>query len=257
MNKSVKQHEEKIVDQFSKQAIPFANLLGHLSSVEMLVKISNANKADSVLDVACGPGLVASAFAPHVQHIEGIDMTKAMIGQAEQRQKTTGLKNMSWRIGTVDPLPYRDGSFSLVITRYSFHHFLRPQNVLKEMIRVCRPGGRILVADAVLPADKSEAYDQMEKMRDPSHTRVLNTGELDAWFSAEGLTECRRSEYPVNVELEEQLHASFPNPGDDVTLREMITDDIGKNAIGINARRKDDAIYFSYPISVYTGRKQL
>lgn len=257
MNSTEKQHEKQIVEQFSKQAVPFANLPGHLSATEMLIELSSAHPEDFVLDIACGPGLVACAFAPHVRHIEGVDITAAMIEQAEQRQKTNGLKNMSWRIGTVDPLPYDNESFSLVITRYSFHHFLHPQNVLKEMVRVCRPGGRILVADVVLPPDKAAAYDRMETMRDPSHTRALISGELDAWFSAEGLTDCRKVHYTADVELEAQLRASFPHPGDDVRLREMITGDIGKNELGITARRKNGEVFFSYPIAVYAGRKPL
>ncbi|QHI68624.1 class I SAM-dependent methyltransferase [Tichowtungia aerotolerans] len=255
MKSTEKEHKRQIIDQFSKQAVPFTELPGHLSAIEMLTELSQPHKDDQALDVACGPGLVACAFAPQVQHIEGIDITQAMIDQAQKRQQEEDLKNISWKTGTVDPLPYGSESFSLVITRYSFHHFLHPRNVLSEMIRVCRPGGRILVADAVLPADKAEAYDRMEKLRDSSHTRVLKTGELDNWFKSFGLTECRQCGYSVDVELEAQLNASFPEPGDEVHLRKMITNDIGKNALGINARKQNEAIWFSYPISVYAGRK--
>jgi hypothetical protein len=125
------------------------------------------------------------------------------------------------------------------------------------MIRICRPGGRILVADVILSPDKAAAYDRMEKMRDPSHTRAMTSGELDAWFSAEGLTHCRKMEYTADVALEAQLRASFPKPGDEVRLRELIPRDIGKNALGVNVRRQDGAVCFSYPISVYAGRKPL
>lgn len=255
MNHTGRVHEEEIVEQFSKQAVPFAKLPGHSSAMEQLIELSGAHSGDLVLDVACGPGLVACAFAPRVQHIEGIDITAAMVEQANRQQRKNGLQNMSWRIGAVEPLPYEDESFSLVITRYSFHHFLQPQNVLREMIRICRPGGRILVADVVLPQDQAAAYDRMEKMRDPSHTRALTSGELDAWFGAAGLTNCRRAEYAVDVNLEEQLRASFPKPGDEVRLREMITADIGKNELGVNVRRREDGVFFSYPIAVYAGRK--
>ena len=255
MKKVEKQHQEQIVYQFSKQAVPFAKLPGHLSAMQMLIELSNAHPEDTALDVACGPGLVACEFAPLVRHIEGIDITEAMIEQARKRQEVAGLKNVFWYIGTVDPLPYSDSRFSLVMTRYSFHHFLNPQQVLKEMIRVSCPGGRILVADVVLPPDKVAAYDRMEKMRDPSHVNALTTGDLDGWFSAAGLTECRRSGYTVDVELEAQLRASFPEPGNEARLREMIKADIGKDALGINARQHGGEIHFSYPISVYVGSK--
>lgn len=257
MNSTKKEHDRQIVDQFSKQAIPFAKLPAHLGDIERLTEMARPHPNDHALDVACGPGLVACAFAPHVEQIEGIDITAAMIDLAQVRQKEAGIENARWTLGTVDPLPYRDESFSLVLTRYSFHHFLNPRNVLREMIRVCRPGGRILVADAVVPPDKAEAYDRIEKLRDASHTRVLRSGEMDDGFRAFGLTECRQSGYTVHVELEAQMNASFPEPGDEVHLRRMITDDVGINRLGIHARRENGAVWFSYPISVYCGRKSL
>ena len=76
-------------------------------------------------------------------HVTGIDLTPAMIEQAKILQQQRGLQNIVWNIGDVTHLPYNYASFSLVVTRYSFHHMLDPASVLNEMIRVCIPGGRI------------------------------------------------------------------------------------------------------------------
>ena len=155
----------------------------------------------------------------------------------------------------MEPLPYGDACFSVVVTRYSFHHFLHPRRVLEEMARVCRPGGKILVADVELPSEKAGAYDRMEKMRDPSHVRALTRGELDSWFAAAKLQECRQARYAVEMELEAQLQASFPAPGDEARLREMVAADIGPNELGVQARRENGKIFLSYPVAVYVGRK--
>lgn len=248
-------HEQSIVAQFSKQAIPFTKLPGHLSAIQTLITISNADINDTVLDVACGPGLVACEFAPRVRHVEGIDITAAMIEQAQARQNRDRLQNMTWRVGTVDPLPYGSHCFSIVMTRYSFHHFIEPYRVFEEMTRVCGPGGRIMIADVVLSPSKVMAYDQMEKLRDPSHVHALVTGEVDTWFKTAGLYDCQQSHYTVDVELEAQLRASFPEAGGKQRLREMIIADIGKDRLGINVRHQGDSIGFSYPVSVYVGRK--
>jgi len=135
-------HQEQIVEQFTQQAISFARLPGHLDALELLLKMAQPGESDTVLDVACGPGLVACAFAPYAGQVTGIDITPAMIEQAQKRQQEQGLANLDWLVGDALPLPWADNSFSLVITRYSFHHFLEPQAVLAEMIRVCcpRPG---------------------------------------------------------------------------------------------------------------------
>jgi len=221
----------------------------------MLIEMSNVTSEDSVLDVACGPGLVACEFAKIAKNVTGIDITEKMIQQAEERQKELGLSNMSWNVGTVLPLPYESESFNIVITRYSFHHFLDPKAVLQEMCRVCKNGGKVLIADAALPKDKVDAYNHMEKLRDPSHTRALSFDEFDYLLQNSGLENLRRSSYKVEMELEKQLKASFPNPGDDDKIRDIFRKDIGVDTLGMSAHYVGNEIHFSYPISVYVGEK--
>lgn len=248
-------HEERIIEQFSRQAIPFTQVPGHHDALQTLVELSGVGKDDEVLDVACGPGLVACEFARHARHVTGVDITPAMIEQARQRQGEQRLENLSWNIGTASPLPYPDHSFSLVITRYSIHHLLNPQEALQEMIRVCRPGGTVMVADVAMPTAKSAAYDHLELIRDPSHTHALTEEEFEALFQHSGLTHCRRSAYGVTIGLETQIKASFPKPGDDQVIRELVTADVGVDSLGINARKEDGRIVYTVPIGVYVGRK--
>src|SRR5437762_9440222 len=131
-------------------------------SPELLLTVSGAGPADTVLDVACGTGLMSCAFAKVARHVTGIDLTPAMIEQAKAMQKADGLTNLTWHIGDVLPLPFSDGSFSLVFTRYSFHHLLDPKAVLAEMVRVCAPGGRVVVVDVFMSnPDQAEAYNRL------------------------------------------------------------------------------------------------
>ncbi len=253
MNRS---HQKHIVEQFTRQAIPFANLLRHLDALELLLKMAQPGESDTVLDVACGPGLVACAFAPYAGQVTGIDITPAMIEQARKRQQEQGLANLDWLVGDALPLPWPDNSFSLVITRYSFHHFQVPQAMLAEMIRVCYPGGRVLVADVAMDSTKVAAYDQMELMRDPSHTHALTTEEFAALFRSSGLADCKQAEYGVELELEAQLAASFPAPGDRERLRERVIADIGRDSLGINARHQNGLVRYTVPIGVFAGRKE-
>ncbi len=249
-------HNEIIVEQFSKQAIPFAKISGHLDSVKILIDMSEVGNADNVLDVACGPGLVACAFASIAKSITGVDITENMIEQAKVRQKDMGIKNIAWDIGSVSPLPYDDNTFSIVLTRYSFHHFVDPESVLSEMKRVCRPGGRIMVVDVALPPEKVEFFNSMERLRDPSHTKALTHNEFQILFEKSNLKKCRQGTYSVEVELNQQLKSSFPNPGDDVRVQSLIEQDVGKNNLGVNAYKKGGKVYYSYPISIHVGLKE-
>lgn len=249
-------HQEQIVDQFTLQAIPFANLPGHLDSIDLLLELAKPEHSDIVLDVACGPGLVACAFASHAGRVTGIDITPAMIEQARKRQQEQRLDNLDWVVGNALPLPWPDNCFSLVVTRYSFHHFKEPEQILAEMIRVCRPAGRVLVADVAMDPEKVAAYDRLELIRDPSHTHALTTAEFTELFQNSGLVECRQAGYGVELELEAQLSASFPAPGGRKLLRDMVIADIGTDNLGIAARHNDKGVCYTVPIGVFTGRKE-
>jgi ubiquinone/menaquinone biosynthesis C-methylase UbiE len=249
-------HEANIVDQFSRQAIPFTQVPGHFDAMQILIELSGVCPDDAVLDVACGPGMVACEFARHAGQVTGIDITPAMIEQAQIRQQQQNLQNVTWAVGNAVPLPYADDSFSLVVTRYSFHHLLAPEKALAEMIRVCRPGGRVMVADVAIESAKSASYDHLEIMRDPSHTHALTHDEFAALFLDSGLLDCRKSAYGVDIELETQLRASFPKPGDEPKLRDMVTNDVGVDSLGVNARSEDGKVVYTVPIAVYVGRKR-
>ncbi len=252
-------HRQRILEQFTKQAVPFSEMKGHTSreSLDLVVQLSGANSRDEVLDVACGPGIVACAFAPKVRRVTGIDLTPAMIERARKLQKEKGFSNLDWIVGDVQPLPYKSGSFSLAVTRYSFHHFPDPRGVLKEMIRVTRAGGRVMVVDVFTSEDpgQAEAYNHLEKLRDPSHVRALSLKELLALAQNEGLQNIQKAFYKVEMELEEQLQASFPNPGDADKIRGLMKEDLGRNLLGLGVRQKTGKIYFAYPIVILSGER--
>jgi ubiquinone/menaquinone biosynthesis C-methylase UbiE len=252
---SARAHEAQIIEQFTHQAVPFTQVHGHLNAIDLLIEMAQVRSSDKVLDVACGPGLVACEFARHAGEVHGVDLTRAMIEQARRRQAESGLRNLDFRVGDAVPLIFDDASFDCVVTRYSFHHFLEPQRALTEMIRVCKPGGRILVADIAQRAEVSIAFDHLETLRDASHTHALTEQEFHMLFAQSGLTDCRHATYPVEVELESQLAASHMSEDARQQVREMVIADIGIDALGIAARHEDAEVKFSYPIGVWVGRK--
>jgi len=245
-------HRDRIVEQFTRQAEPFSNAPGIRDerALTLLVEAAGAGGDDTVLDVACGPGLVVCAFARVAREVTGIDVTPAMIERARALVGERGMTNVRFEVGDVLPLPYPGGAFSLVVSRFAFHHFLEPAAVLAEMRRVCVPGGRVVVADATPPTDKAAAFDHMEKLRDPSHVRALPLAELRALFAAAGLREPRETFYRLEAELEGLLSRSFPDPGDVAELRRIFVDAVADDALGMDVRRVDDQIRLSYPVSV-------
>ena len=250
-------HTESIIDQFTKQADPFAKKQGHSDerAFKLMYDLTKTDNNDTVLDVACGPGLVSCAFAKVAKHVTGIDITPAMIERAKLLQKEKLLNNLTWNLGNALPLDFPDESFSLVITRYSFHHFLEPSKVLSEMIRVCKSGGRVAIIDVTPLAEKALAYDYIEKLRDPSHVRAIPFEELLDMIKKSGMTNIATVFYRLETELEEQINASFPNPVDGDKIRKLIENDIEADTMDLKIYKKDDKTYFSYPTSIIVAYK--
>jgi SAM-dependent methyltransferase len=259
MADTAEEQRRLILDQFTKQAVPFAEMPAHSNeeSLKLLIDMAKIGPQDDVLDVACGPGLVACPLAEVARHVTGIDITPAMIEQAKAKQRATGLTNLTWLVGDAVPLPFPDASFSVVVTRYSFHHFLDPKAVLSEMVRVCRPRGRVAVIDVFTSSpEQAEAYNRVEKLRDPSHVRALPLEELTGLCHDAGLRDVKTAFYKLDVPLEELLARSFPNPGDADRIRQTFAADIGVDRLGVGAYRRDGAIHFTFPIVVIVGLKQ-
>ena len=171
------EQRQLIVDQFTRQAVPFSEMHARDDGEihRLLIETAGIGPEDEVLDVASGPGLVACEVARVARHVTGIDLTRAMIEQAEARQRSLRLSNLTWAVGDAQPLAFPDAAFSRVITRYTFHHFTDPAGVFAEMVRVCRPGGRVTVCDVFTTSpEQCEAYDRLERYRDPSHTRACS-----------------------------------------------------------------------------------
>src|SRR5882762_8788105 len=247
------EHRDEILDQFTRQATPFATAPGirDEAALRLIVECSGAGPADTVLDVACGPGLVVAAFARVARHATGIDITPAMLERARAHAADLGLTNVTWRQGDVLPLPYPDASFSIVTSRFAFHHFLDPAAVLTQMARVCRPGGTVMVVDSAPAPETADAFNRMEIVRDPSHVRALPLAEHVALFKAAGLPEPRVTHYRLEGELESLISRSFPRPGDDATLRTIFADSLAGDTLGIQARRDADGrIRYGYPVAV-------
>jgi len=243
-----------VVDQFTRQATPFANAaaMRDEEALRLLVEFSGAKPSDTVLDVACGPGLVAAAFAKVCRHVTGIDLTPAMIDKAREHAAALALTNVAWHVGNVLPLRFPDRAFDLVVSRFAFHHFPEPFAVLREMARVCARPGRIVVADMMASRDprRADALNRMERLRDPSHTRALTLGDMRDLFAQAGLGVPREAFYDVRGELERLLATSFPAPDDIAAIRQMFEDALADDGLGMKTMRRDGKILLSYPIAI-------
>jgi ubiquinone/menaquinone biosynthesis C-methylase UbiE len=179
----VAEHSEAIQRAFTQQAPAFEdaefNRLFTVESDWLFERLELASD-DLVLDVAAGTGHVARRFAPDVRAVVAVDATRAMLERGWIEAKRLALRNVVFMQADAAALPFVDGSFDVVVSRFALHHFENPAVPTAEMRRVLRPGGRLAVADLVSDPDPAIAamQNRLERLRDPSHTRMLSLEEL-------------------------------------------------------------------------------
>ena len=250
-------HDALIRDQFTRQAEIFAAVpeLHSAEALALLVDAANPGPAHSTLDIACGPGSVVVAMAKRTRHATGLDATQAMLDQARALAVAEGVSNVTWAEGNVYALPFEPQSFDVVTCRFAFHHFARPLAALAEMVRVCRPGGIVLVSDAVASDDKAkaDAFNQMERHRDPSTVEFLTLGALRDLFAAAELPKPAETFFQVPDEAGTAVARSFPD--DAAAVLHLFDEAVEGDKMGLNTRREGNKILFAYPAVILTATK--
>jgi ubiquinone/menaquinone biosynthesis C-methylase UbiE len=182
----------RVQAQFGPSAQDYVTSAGHAGGedLERLVAWGRRCSALRVLDVATGGGHTALAFAGFTTEVVAVDLTPPMLEAARGFIRSSGAANVRFRASDVEFLPFRDASFGVVTCRTAAHHFPAILPALREVARVLRPGGSLLLQDILGHDDRELAAFilEVEKRRDPSHVRALPQREWAAFLTAAGMT---------------------------------------------------------------------
>ena len=176
-------HSEAIERAFSQQAEAFEDpTYNRLFTTESdwLFERLPLSADDLVLDVAAGTGHVARRMAARVRAAIAVDATEAMLEAGRIEAKRAALRNIVFMRADAAHLPFLYGSFDIVVSRFAIHHFERPAEQIAEMRRCLRMGGRLAIGDLIADPDPEVAalQNRLERLRDPSHTRMLSLEAL-------------------------------------------------------------------------------
>jgi ubiquinone/menaquinone biosynthesis C-methylase UbiE len=248
-------HLEKIRAQFTRQADAYVRIRQNTDAAQLraLVVLSGARPEHCVLDVACGPGLLTLAFAEVAARVEGVDATGAFLARAREEAERRGLRNVVFRQGDAERLPFPEPSFDVVSCRAAFHHFPCPERVLAEMARVAQPGSRLLIADILGSEDpaKAEYHDRIERLCDPTHVRALPASAFDRLFRDAGLEVLLRPTTTLDWDVEEWMAHGGP---DDDAAREIVAlfeASLDVDRSGLRARREGGRLRFAHAAAVF------
>jgi len=134
-----------------------------------------------VADVGAGTGFIARGLAPRVTKVYVVDNVPEMLAVA--RRNLREFANVGYCIAEGTALPFPDGSVDAVFANMYLHHIPEPPTAIREMVRILKPGGRLVITDV-----DRHAY---EWLREEHHDLWLGfeRTQVQAWFEEAGLAE--------------------------------------------------------------------
>ena len=179
-------HDESVQRQFDSRAAAYLASNVHASGPDLkgalaLVQ-SMPRRPARILDLGCGAGHLGFALSSAADEIIACDPAEGMLATVRQAARDRGLANIGTGQARAEALPFADGYFDVVATRYSAHHWGNVPEALREARRVLANDGYVLVSDVLGPSVPlvDTHLQAMEVLRDPSHVRNYSIQEWQA-----------------------------------------------------------------------------
>jgi SAM-dependent methyltransferase len=173
--------------------------------------------SESALDAGCGTGALAFALAPHVREVVGVDTRSDYLDAAREAAPP----NARFEEGDAMALPFGYGSFDLAGCHRVLHHVRRPELAVSELARVTRLGGRVFIVDQLGSIDplRSLEMDRFERLRDPTHQRLLPDADIRGYLDANDLVLITCEVTRERIDLEQRFDLAGTPEGERVPIR--------------------------------------
>jgi SAM-dependent methyltransferase len=192
-----------------------------------------------ILDVAGGTGQTGRYLARDGASVVVVDLTREMLEAGLRAAREAGEPDVLFVRGDAADLPFPDDQVDVVVCRFALHHMDDPEAAIAEMARVCRPGGSVTVVDLVTGGAR---HDELERLRDPSHTRSLSEDELHDLLAAAGRPPDRTAARDQELPVDGWLAQSNTPPQAAARIRAALEAEAdGGSATGLRAQRSRTA----------------
>lgn len=214
-------------EQFDRQSRNYgrSHILADVADIDAALVLVSLPAGSRALDVATGAGHTGLHLASLGYMVTCADLSAAMLERVREAATERGLM-VETQQHPAEEMPYADGSFDLVSCRIAPHHFSSPASFVKETARVLKPGGFFLLIDGSVPDGEPEAeawLHDVEKLRDPSHARLLAPAKWKELCAAAGLTLLHAELTPLKQpDLEWYFETAATPPENRVRVRELV-----------------------------------
>jgi SAM-dependent methyltransferase len=137
-----------------------------MPAAEDFVNSLGIEPGNKVLDVACGSGNLAVLAAQKGADVKGIDIVDDLVRQSKERAAENNL-NIEFTVGDAEDMPYSDNEFDFVITMFGAMFCPRPDVTAKELFRVCKPGGKVAMANWTQNAFAEDFFGTIKRFAPP------------------------------------------------------------------------------------------
>ncbi|MHB1516569.1 MAG: class I SAM-dependent methyltransferase [Acidiferrobacteraceae bacterium] len=198
-------HNAVVIEQYTSRANAYLASGVHAQG-EDLERMASliGHRPDAVaLDMGCGGGHVSFRMAGLVHKVVAYDLVDAMLATVSTEAQRRGLGNIITKRGVAEALPCPSGSFDVVATRFSAHHWHAFTEGLEQMHRVMKPGGLAIFMDVVAPDVRllDTWLQSMELLRDASHVRNASLVEWTSTLTSLGFDVGQVTKYRVRLEF--------------------------------------------------------
>lgn len=224
------EHQGAVIRQFGSQAQSYLTSSVHAQGRDLGQLAELAARVASgagVLDLGCGAGHASFAMAPHAAEVVAYDLSREMLDVVSQAAAARGLASMRVQHGAAETLPFADGSFALVASRYSAHHWGDPAAALREAARVLVPGGTLCLIDVVGPQGPHAALldthlQALELLRDTSHVRNYSRAEWRSLLAGAGFALQDEHDWRLDIGFASWLARMRTPPVLETAIRQLL-----------------------------------
>jgi ubiquinone/menaquinone biosynthesis C-methylase UbiE len=237
---------ETVRREFARQASNFeaeGSLFRHGGILGWIAGNVEVPPGARILDVAGGTGQLGRHLARDGATAVIVDLTDEMLAAGMRSVQEEGRDDVVFVRGDATDLPFPDDQFEVVVSRFALHHMDDPPRAVEEMARVCRPEGSVTLIDMVSGGDR---HDELERLRDPSHTRALPEDELRAALAATGREARQEADWEQAMPLEPWLdQAKTPDEAREQIRAALEEETEGGPATGLRPARADGGLTVS------------
>jgi len=192
--------------------------------------------SEVALDAGSGTGSLAFALAPHVGQVVAVDSRADYLNAGRE----VAPENARFVEGDATALPFGYATFDIAGCLRVLHHVRRPELAVSELVRVSRPGGRVFIADQLGSVDplRSLEVDRFERLRDPTHQRLLPDADIHGFLDANDLVLVTHEVTRERVDLEQRLELAEAPEEERARVRGLAPGSVFEIEVGWYVARK-------------------